>query len=43
MFIITLFCFIYTATNSLNQINVHMVMQLTFSQLNQTKAIPHNQ
>ena len=43
MFIITLFCLIYTATNSLNQINVHMVMQLTFSQLNQTKAIPHNQ
>ena len=33
MFIITLFCLMYTATNSLNQINVHMVKQLTFSQL----------
>ena len=43
MFIITLFCLIYTATNSLNQISVHMVMQLTFSQLNKAKAIPHNQ
>ena len=43
MFIITLFCLMYTATNSLNQINVHMVKQLTFSQLKKAKAIPHNQ
>ena len=43
MFIITLFCLMYTATNSLNQISVHMVMPLTFSQLNKAKAIPHNQ
>jgi hypothetical protein len=43
MFIITLFCLIFTATNSLNQISVHMVMQLIFSQLNKPKAIPHNQ